>query len=144
MNINRYNLRVYGLLRNEDKILITHENRAGMIMTKFPGGGLEMGEGLADCLVREFEEELKVTVSVGDLFYVNEFMQVSKFNAADQLISFYFWVHIEDLEEIPTQEKIGELKKAQQIFQWKEISKLKPENFTFPIDKIVSERLANS
>lgn len=144
MNINRYNLRVYGLLRQDDKILITHENRGSMLMTKFPGGGLEMGEGLADCLVREFEEELKISVAVGDLFYVNEFMQVSRFNEADQLISFYYWVETEEIEDIPTQALKGELKRAQQIFEWKEISSLDPALFTFPVDKIVAKKLGEN
>lgn len=144
MNINRFNLRVYGLLRFNDQIMVTHENRAGMMMTKYPGGGLEMGEGLADCLVREFAEELQIKIEVGELFYVNEFFQQSEFNKADQLISFYFWVYTEEPDEIPVQTLFKELKRGQQIFEWKEIAGLDPENFTFPIDKIVAGKLLSS
>ena len=124
--------------------MVTHENRGGMMMTKFPGGGLEMGEGLADCLVREFAEELQIEVEVEELFYVNEFMQVSKFNERDQLISFYYWVDTSELDDIPTQPLGKELKRGQQIFEWIDINHLDPAIFTFPIDKVVSDKLRSS
>ena len=140
-NINRYNLRVYGLLVHEDKVLITHENRGGIVMTKFPGGGLEMGEGLSDCLVREFHEELQIDVEVQEIFYVNEFFQQSRFKDSDQLISFYYYVNTEAIEEIPIQPLLGELKRGQQIFDWRPITELVKDEFTFPIDKIVADLL---
>lgn len=139
--INRYNLRVYGLLIHNNQVLITHENRAGMLMTKFPGGGLEMGEGLADCLQREFQEELQIQVDVNDLFYVNEFFQQSRFRDTDQLVSFYYKVETPEIDEIPIQPIEGSLKKGQQVFDWWNIDDLKEDDFTFPIDKIVSQLL---
>ena len=141
MNINRYNLRVYGLLTHGDQIMVTHENRGGMMMTKFPGGGLEMGEGLSDCLIREFDEELRIEIEVGDLFYVNEFLQISAFNNQDQLISFYYWVETEVPDDIPIQAVEKELKRGQQVFEWIPLNDLDPANFTFPIDKVVIEKL---
>ena len=62
--------------------------------TKFPGGGLEPGEGLAACLQREWKEEMNVDIEVEQLFYVNEFYQPSAFNPAQQIISFYFMVNL--------------------------------------------------
>ena len=39
--MNRFNVRVYGLLFNDEKeVLVTDENRFGIQFTKFPGGGL--------------------------------------------------------------------------------------------------------
>ncbi|MBD3635895.1 MAG: NUDIX domain-containing protein [Crocinitomicaceae bacterium] len=140
--MSRYNLRVYGLLKDENQVLITHEHRGGMIMTKFPGGGLEMGEGLADCLIREFKEELAIEIEVNDLFYVNDFMQISEFNKSDQLISFYYFVSTQDLDDIPVNPLVeGKLKRGQQIFEWKDIQKLKEDDLSFPLDKIVLEKL---
>ena len=54
-----FNLRVYGLLINElNQVLISDENRNGFAFTKFPGGGMEFGEGFKETLIREFQEEL--------------------------------------------------------------------------------------
>ena len=55
-----FNLRVYGILINEqNQLLVSDEYIRGMKITKFPGGGLEFGEGTRDCLKREFLEESK-------------------------------------------------------------------------------------
>ena len=71
-----FNVRVYGLLINSNnELLLSDERRGGFSFTKFPGGGLEFGEGVVEALIREFSEELAIDVSVGDLFYVNDFFQ---------------------------------------------------------------------
>jgi 8-oxo-dGTP diphosphatase len=45
----RYNIRVYGLCIDKyGRILVTDERRGGHLMTKFPGGGHDLGEGLED------------------------------------------------------------------------------------------------
>jgi len=47
----QFNVRVYGLLINDrQEILISDEQEYGIQFTKFPGGGLEYGEGLTDGL----------------------------------------------------------------------------------------------
>jgi 8-oxo-dGTP diphosphatase len=136
-----YNLRVYGLLIVDNQILLTDEYRAGMIMTKFPGGGLEKGEGLADCLIREFEEELAISIEVGKLYYVNEFLQVSAFNSSQQLISFYYIVETKERDLIPAPIDLTELKVNEQRFRWVNLNDLDPTTFTFPIDQKVAELL---
>ena len=143
MPITNYNLRVYGLLIRENKVLITHEHRAGMLMTKFPGGGLEKGEGLAEGLIREFKEELSLEIEVAEIFYVNEFLQVSAFNPSDQLISFYFVVHTQHPHLISIDNEKDKLNPGQQIFEWVSFEKLKDHRFTFPVDAIVAGRLAS-
>ena len=105
MDVNRFNLRVYGLLFHENKLLITHERRGDVVMTKFPGGGLEFKEGIKDCLIREFKEELEIEINVAGLYYVNDFLQISKYKSSDQLISFYYKVGSIFLNEIQTKSK---------------------------------------
>ena len=59
-NTGEFTIRVYGLIFNERKeILLSDEFQLNTKMTKFPGGGLEFGEGTISCLEREFEEECK-------------------------------------------------------------------------------------
>ncbi|UKN02181.1 NUDIX domain-containing protein [Paracrocinitomix mangrovi] len=143
MSVTNYNIRVYGLLKHNGKILVTRENRMGIDMLKFPGGGHEFGEGLADCLQREIQEEMGITVEVGELFYVNDFIQISRFNPQDQLISFYYWMTSNQIDQIIIDKPV-DTPDGEQIFEWLEIEKLDPSIFTFPIDKIVAEKLKNN
>ncbi len=139
--VKTFNLRVYGLLINKGALLVTDECRGNVQMTKFPGGGLEKGEGLAAGLIREFDEELGIKVKVSDFFYVNDFLQLSAFNPTDQLISFYFFVETEDLNKIKISSFNDHLKEDEQIFRWVKIPLLESELFNFPIDKIVVEKM---
>ena len=87
-----FTIRVYGLLVNEKKqVLVSDEYIRGNYYTKFPGGGLEFGEGTRDCLKREFKEEMDLEVEVGEHIYTTDYYQQSAFNAADQLISIYYF-----------------------------------------------------
>jgi len=141
MSIKNFNIRVYGLLINDGKVLITHEHRAGIIMTKFPGGGLEKGEGLADGLKREFIEEMNLEIEVNNIFYVNDFLQISAFNSNDQLISFYYLIDSKEKANIIADSNKSILVKDQQIFEWIAFKDLKIDEFTFPIDRKVVGKL---
>ena len=94
-----FNIRVYGILVNEKRqILLSDEYIRGKYYTKFPGGGLEFGEGTRVCLAREITEEMDLQVEVGEHIYTTDFYQPSAFNPRHQIISIYYYVH--PLEEI--------------------------------------------
>lgn len=139
--VNNFNLRVYGLLVHNNAVLVTDEHRGGMPMTKFPGGGLEKGEGLADGLKREFIEELNLKITVEEFYYVNDFLQISAFNAADQLLSFYYAVSTDQMDAIRIQGIKRDLKEGEQDFRWVPLAELSLDQFTFPIDKVVCKML---
>ena len=64
-------VRVYGILINENnQVLVSDEYIRGNYFTKFPGGGMELGEGTRDCLRREFMEETGLDVTVGEHIYL--------------------------------------------------------------------------
>ena len=74
--MHHFNIRVYGVLVNEQKqVLVADEYIRGGYYTKFPGGGLEFGEGTRDCLKREFMEEMNLSVSVDDHIYTTDYFQ---------------------------------------------------------------------
>lgn len=142
---SRFNLRVYGIVVNlNDEVLLSHESRNGFEFTKFPGGGVEFGEGLGEALNREFLEEIGVQVKDYHLFYVNDFFQPSAFNPADQLVSFYFLVTL-DLNEINTNlSKLPKDAKSSSDFErvsWHPIQALTTKDVTFPIDQEVLAKL---
>ena len=71
-----FNVRVYGILLNDNnQVLVSDEYIRGNFYTKFPGGGLEYGEGTRDCLKREFKEEMDLDISVDDHIYTTDFFR---------------------------------------------------------------------
>lgn len=144
-----FNLRVYGILINEKKqVLVADEFIRGNYYTKFPGGGLEFGEGTRNCLKREFKEEMDLEVEVGDHIYTTDFFQISAFNPEQQIISIYYFVKA--LEEIKTplreklfdfderQMKIYEATQETETFRLIEWDDFSADSVTLPIDKIVA------
>lgn len=141
MTPSGFNIRVYGILIQEGKVLITDEVRSGVKMTKFPGGGLEFGEGIEECLIREFKEELNVRIGVKTLFYINDFYQVSSFNKNEQLVSIYYLVSLDEGEINTTETPFLFETNEPQCFRWLELNKITKNDVTFPIDKSVVEKL---
>lgn len=140
-----FNVRVYGILMNEkEEVLLSDENRFGRKFTKFPGGGLEHGEGLKECVKREFMEELHLDVEVGELIYLTDFYQQSAFNDNDQIISVYYKVESSEASKIPTKVVPFDFEEGyEEVHRWKSIRELKTDDLTFPIDKIVVDLLAD-
>ena len=133
--MNKFNIRVYGILINQYKeVLVLDETRNGVHFTKFPGGGLEWGEGLKLCLQREFIEELGISINVKDLFYINEDFVESAFISTDQIIAIYYFVNLTKPQEIIQ-------KSYCEIPRWIPLIDLTDDIVTFPIDKIVVNKL---
>ena len=140
----RFNLRVYAIIENEnDEVLVSDERRNGVSFTKFPGGGLEWGEGIKDCIQREIKEELNLDCEVGELFYVTDFFQQSAFRKTDQLVSFYYRVSV-DVKKVPATNHEVPLTEEGEKFRWIKKGELSEDQFTFPIDKIVAQKLCYS
>jgi 8-oxo-dGTP pyrophosphatase MutT (NUDIX family) len=139
MEIDRFNIRVYGLLIKEGKILVTDEFRLGIFMTKFPGGGLKYGEGIKDCLKREFMEELHSEIDILSHFYTSDFFVASTLLPfKSQLINVYYLVHVKEPFLFKLTDKkfdFPEVIDGAQCFRWIPVEKLTEDEFTFPIDK---------
>jgi ADP-ribose pyrophosphatase YjhB (NUDIX family) len=124
--------------------LITDEFRLGMPMTKFPGGGLEFGEGTIDCLRRECREELDQEIEIIRHFYTTDYFQPTfLLSEPQQLISIYYLIKLKDPQNLQTAGDASSLEKTDgaQLFRWVSLSGLSPEILTFPIDKKVLEML---
>jgi len=142
------NLRVYGILINEkNQVLVSDEYIRGKYITKFPGGGLEEGEGTIDCLKREFMEEMSLTVEITQHIYTTDFYQPSAFRKGDQIISIYYQIKplqpiTVPLRSIPfefdaREMKLYEVTGETETFRFIDAVDFRESCVTLPIDKIV-------
>jgi ADP-ribose pyrophosphatase YjhB (NUDIX family) len=138
----RFTIRVYGIWIRDGHVLLCEEGHEDFRFVKFPGGGLEFGEGLQDALKREFEEELKATFSHADLFYINDFFQPSAFDMQTQVLSVYYLVHEVAPEHLNNKTEIRGGKSYELKFQWRSLEHLDDSDLTFPIDRIVARKLS--
>ena len=150
MAINHFTIRIYGILMDENKrVLLSDEFIRGDYFTKFPGGGMEFGEGTRDCLKREFKEETGLDVIVGEHIYTTDYYQQSAFNPNDQIISIYYFVHAKETNSLAIKTKvfdfelhqIADPKGQSEVLRWVEWNEFNEDCVSLPIDKIVVRML---
>ena len=139
-------IRVYGLILNKsNEVLITDEFQLGMKMTKFPGGGLEYGEGTIDCLKREIREECNgQELQNIRHFYTTDFYHKALFYENNQLISIYYLAELKPPLKFTiskTPFHFEKMENGNQSFRWVKINELNEDDLSFPIDKFVTEKL---
>ena len=141
---NSYNIRVYALIVENGNVLITDEFRMNTLITKFPGGGLEFGEGLIECIQRECIEELGQAVEIVNHFYTTDFFVASAFDANSQIISIYYLVQATEKMNFTISETSHNYiqKPGAQSFRWIPVEKISDSDFTLIIDKKVAELLS--
>jgi 8-oxo-dGTP pyrophosphatase MutT (NUDIX family) len=145
-----FNIRIYGILVTDDQhVLVSDEFIRGNYYTKFPGGGLEFGEGTRDCLAREFMEEMNLKVRVGDHLYTTDFFQMSAFNPEHQIISIYYQVHPLEPIKVRLSDKPFDFDQEQmavyhatsetETFRMIPMEEFGEHVVSLPIDKVVAE-----
>lgn len=137
-----FNVRVYGILINErNELLVSDEFEHSTSFSKLPGGGLEYGEGPVEGLKREFMEECLAEVEVLEHFYTTDFFVRSAFDDS-QVISIYYLVRLLKPLELSFKEHIfdfeGQTGEVMQSFRWIPLSRLTPDDMTYPIDRHVA------
>jgi 8-oxo-dGTP pyrophosphatase MutT (NUDIX family) len=137
----KYNLRVYALIINkQQEILLSDEYQLDMKMVKFPGGGMEYGEGTIDCLQREAMEEFGQHLVNIRHYYTTDYYQPALFFRDHQLVSIYYLADFSEEIRFRVSSKpfdIPEMKNGQQSFRWVTLSEIGEEDLTFPIDRKV-------
>jgi ADP-ribose pyrophosphatase YjhB (NUDIX family) len=145
--LQKFNIRIYGLFINEhQEILLADEERFGMRMTKFPGGGLQLGEGPVDCLKREAIEEFGQKIEVLEHFYTTDYFQKAAFYDDQQLISIYYRARFIGPIQFKLSEKPFDFKLDMDeiiSFRYVKLTELDASQITFPIDKYVLGLLKN-
>jgi 8-oxo-dGTP diphosphatase len=151
--IDRFTIRVYGILTDNNKrVLLSDEFIRGEYFTKFPGGGMEFGEGTRDCLKREIKEETGLDVTIGEHIYTTDYFQISAFNKKDQIVSIYYHAYADNITALEalitktsifdfTQEQVADPAGQSEVLRWVEWNDFTEEIVSLPIDKIVVRML---
>ena len=135
-----FNVRVYGLLLNDlNEILVSDEKTMNVSFTKFPGGGLEYGEGLIDALKREFMEECQLDIEVLRHVYTTDFYEKSSFNES-QILSVYYQVKAKgaitfDIKVSPFDFSNEKQADKLEVFRFLPVETLEDKSLTFKTDK---------
>jgi 8-oxo-dGTP pyrophosphatase MutT (NUDIX family) len=103
-------------------------------------------------LVREFQEETGLDVTVGDHIYTTDFYQPSAFRAGDQILSIYYYVTPISLSPLKTRatafdfrpDEIADKNGQAEHTRWIPLNTLSEDAMSLPIDKIVVARLLKS
>lgn len=134
MKPSKISVRVYGIYINKNRILALLEKYENDEFIKLPGGGLEYGESILECLYRELKEELGITIKNHQHFYTQEDFIISKFDKEIQILTIYYLVDIEEKDEIIP--LTASIKKV----EWIDLnSEINP--FPLPVDKLIFEKL---
>lgn len=153
--MTNFTIRVYGLLIDPStplgagrRVLVADEIIKGRRVTKFPGGGLEFGEGLKDGLIREIREELNLEAIDLTHFYTTDFFQQSTFHSTPmQVISVYYTFQVADPSDIRVAREPFEGISGtheQEVFRWLDLANSCEEDLTLPIDRVVWRMLRAS
>jgi ADP-ribose pyrophosphatase YjhB (NUDIX family) len=133
-----FNIRVYGFLVEDNKLLLSREwypfYSQGML--KFPGGGMRMGEGVVDCLKREFKEETGVSLLDVALFHMAEGVLPCLFDGGkSQVVPVYYEIlKYEGILPVGVEQDIPE-KRGRATLEWHEINKSVLNLLTFEADR---------
>lgn len=137
-----FNVRVYGLLINADnQVLVSDEQSGGRTFSKFPGGGVEIGEGVIDALKREFMEECNAEIEVIRHLYTTDFYEQSSFNDSQILSIYYLVKETRPLELIYKTAVFDFDEGTLQSFRWINLKDLNTGDVTFRTDKTAIELL---
>ncbi len=89
--MRRFSCRVYGVLRDGDKVLLTRSRFGASTFINFPGGGVELEEAPGDALRREFVEETGLVIRPVRTLYASQEAHLST-QAPIQIVSVYWLV----------------------------------------------------
>lgn len=145
MKVNRFNIRAYFILYNDlEEVLLSDELIAGKKYTKFPGGGVEFGEGIEDAIRREAIEELGQEVEIIQHIYTTGFFMESAFRPGDQVVSVYYQVQLLESPRFRITDKKFDFDLENhntESFRWAKLSTIHPNELSFPADKYLLQLL---
>ncbi len=122
---NRLRVRACGICVKESSILMVNHAIGDQDFWAPPGGGIQFGEHAADCVVREFKEEVGLSIKIGKFMFACEFMQLPL-----HAIELFFEVSATDHKLLLGKDPepgSPSILRAVKFMSWNEIEKLSPK-----------------
>jgi len=117
----------YALIVHDGKLLLLTMRATGRY--HLPGGGIEVGERMAETLKREALDETGVEIEVGRLIHFEEvFFYYDPSDRAYHGLHFFFLCQARTVETLPDEQVVDD---AAEKPRWVEIATLKPEDFQY-------------
>src|SRR5690554_3961861 len=137
MELKVFNIRSYGILINyRHEILISDEIYHGQLFSKFPGGGMELGESLPDSIRREFMEECYLNLTNLNLLHITDTVIQSMFDGSQQVLGVYYQVFTDELLSVPIKTEAFDFQEgSQQSFRWISLQSFNSNDLTFEMDQ---------
>ena len=125
----KFNYRVCAMMIFDGKILAMHDERSPYYY--LPGGRVEIGETAEDAVIREMQEELRITPRIVRPLWLNQGFfteDVDSLNYHELCI--YFLMDITDTDLLARGEKFTSIEGHHtHTFEWLEFGRLKDEYF---------------
>lgn len=144
VKLERFNVRVYFIITgNQDEVLVSDEVIHGGYYTKFPGGGLEFGEGPKACCEREAREELGQEIEVLEHLYTTDFFVRSAFYPSHQVLAVYYRARLIEAPRflVATEPHMHNSSSQVESFRWVSRVKLLSGGLSFAADQIALQHL---
>ena len=90
--VQKFRVALYGVLVENNQVLMANTRVPSGIITNFPGGGLELGEAPLEAVAREFHEETGLTVAVKELLFCSQQFQQNPEYPTEQLMHIFYRV----------------------------------------------------
>ena len=90
--VQKFRVALYGVLVENNQVLMATTRVPSGLITNFPGGGLELGEAPLEAVAREFHEETGLTVAVKELLFCSQQFQQNPEYPTEQLMHIFYRV----------------------------------------------------
>lgn len=91
-SVTKFRIALYGVLVENNKVLLATTRVPSGTITNFPGGGLELGESPLEAVAREFKEETGLTVAARELLFCSQQFQQNPEYPHEQLMHIFYRV----------------------------------------------------